>query len=243
MTSRRDPFFSFIFPFLLFSTLINGKVLNYHLIVKKIPGNPDGFPRPVIGFFNENGSFFGDRPFPGPLLRGKLGDVFNVTIQNELMEEIISIHFHGLRMLNNPWMDGTASITQCPISPHSSFIYQFELKQTGTFWYHSHISAQYGDGLLGPLIIDYPYDTLDPIKQTFQYSSEHIFILQDWFHETNSDLLVRYVGTYGIFPNFRPDYPCISFFTHKKTFSFILLKINNLKRANSGTFTEWTWSI
>jgi iron transport multicopper oxidase len=61
---------------------------------------------------------------------------------------------------STPWADGAAYITQCPIGPGKSFLYSFgNPDQAGTFWYHSHLSTQYCDGLRGPLII---YDPSDP---------------------------------------------------------------------------------
>lgn len=56
-------------------------------------------------------------------------------------------------------MDGSAYVTQCPIAPGNSFLYNFTAgHQVGTFWYHSHYGAQYCDGLRGPLIIRDPED-------------------------------------------------------------------------------------
>ena len=58
------------------------------------------------------------------------------------------------------WADGAAFVNQCPISANNSFTYTFTAAdQAGTFWYHSHYSTQYCDGLRGPLVI---YDPDDP---------------------------------------------------------------------------------
>ena len=62
-------------------------------------------------------------------------------------------------------MDGSAYVTQCPIAPGNSFLYNFTTgHQVGTFWYHSHYGAQYCDGLRGPLII---YDPDDPYRLSY----------------------------------------------------------------------------
>lgn len=53
-------------------------------------------------------------------------------------------------------MDGTNGITECPIAPGASKTYTFLLTQFGTSWYHSHYSAQYGDGVLGAIVIAGP---------------------------------------------------------------------------------------
>ncbi|KAI6041857.1 Cupredoxin [Pisolithus marmoratus] len=62
-------------------------------------------------------------------------------------------------------MDGTAFVTQCPIAPGNSFLYNFAVpNQAGTFWYHSHFHLQYCEGLRGPLIV---YDPLDPYSNLY----------------------------------------------------------------------------
>ncbi|KAK0194807.1 hypothetical protein F5146DRAFT_897461, partial [Armillaria mellea] len=56
--------------------------------------------------------------------------------------------------------DGTAFVTGSLISHNNSFLYIFNAgDQAGTFWYRSHQSTQYCEGLRGPMII---YDPLDP---------------------------------------------------------------------------------
>ena len=87
-------------------------------------------------------------------------------------------HWHGLFQRRTNWADGADSVTQCPIIPRESFLYNFTVPNQsvfflghfcqastgslscfqGTFWYHSHFQAQYCDGLRGALIIDDPND-------------------------------------------------------------------------------------
>jgi len=54
------------------------------------------------------------------------------------------------------WMDGVPGVTQCPIPPGGSFTYTFTADLYGTSWYHSHYSAQYAGGLVGPMVIHGP---------------------------------------------------------------------------------------
>jgi len=58
------------------------------------------------------------------------------------------------------WHNGVgAFVNQCPIAANHSFLYNFKTNgQAGTFWYHSHLSTQYCDGLRGPLVIYDPHD-------------------------------------------------------------------------------------
>ena len=53
-------------------------------------------------------------------------------------------------------MDGTNGVTECPLAPGASKVYTFQATQYGTFWYHSHHSAQYGNGIFGPIVINGP---------------------------------------------------------------------------------------
>jgi FtsP/CotA-like multicopper oxidase with cupredoxin domain len=64
-----------------------------------------------------------------------------------------AIHWHGIDQKNTTWADGVAAVTQCGLPPGQSFTYQFTIdNQRGTFWWHSHLSVQYTDGLFGPLV-------------------------------------------------------------------------------------------
>ncbi|KAH0590047.1 hypothetical protein H2248_000223 [Termitomyces sp. 'cryptogamus'] len=93
-----------------------------------------------------------------------------------------SIHWHGILQHRTPWADGVSFVTQCPIAPNDSFLYDFTVPdQAGTYWYHSHLSTQYCDGLRGPLII---YDPHDPYKKLYDVDDESTIItLADWYHE------------------------------------------------------------
>ncbi|CAF3634583.1 unnamed protein product [Rotaria sp. Silwood1] len=198
-------FIRFIFCLLLFydDLVVETALVEYDFIVRSIPSNPDGYPRSVTIMHHANSSWDVDRPFPGPLIRAKSGDRLRIHITNMLRDQGTAIHFHGLHMINNPWADGTAHITQCAINPHEKFTYEFNVTQTGTFWYHSHNAQQYADGLIGPIIIDH-----DGIEQRYDYgSNDYIIMLQEWYHETWSDIMTAYQGPYGAYRGNIPVYP------------------------------------
>ncbi len=70
------------------------------------------------------------------------------------MDRTSSFHVHGFVFVSQPWMDGVAMITQCPILPGSSFTYRFLVQnKAGSYWYHSHVGAQVGDGAFGSFIV------------------------------------------------------------------------------------------
>jgi FtsP/CotA-like multicopper oxidase with cupredoxin domain len=90
---------------------------------------------------------------PGPLLRFRKGDKVSIGVDNAL-PELTTVHWHGLRVPNA--MDGVPFVTQPPIEPGASFLYQFELKDSGTYWYHPHQKSfeQVGRGMFGALIVE-----------------------------------------------------------------------------------------
>ncbi|KAK2758386.1 hypothetical protein FQN54_004236 [Arachnomyces sp. PD_36] len=129
---------------------------------------PDGFSRLVMAV---NGQF------PGPTIRAGWGDTLRIHVTNSLQDNGTSIHWHGIRQVNTNDQDGVSGITECPLAPGDTKTYEFLCTQFGTSWYHSHHSAQYGDGILGPMVIDGPasanYDVdLGPMP------------IQDWYYRT-----------------------------------------------------------
>ncbi|KAK0200615.1 laccase lcc5 [Desarmillaria ectypa] len=120
------------------------------------------------------------------LIRGNKGDTFRINVVNQLDNNTIlqstSIHWHGIFQKGTGWADGPAFVSQCPIVKNDSFLYTFDsADQAGTFWYHSHLSTQYCDGLRGPLII---YDPNDPHADLYDVDDDttSILTLSDWYH-------------------------------------------------------------
>ncbi|OBT81539.1 hypothetical protein VE02_09799 [Pseudogymnoascus sp. 03VT05] len=89
------------------------------------------------------------------------------------------------------WMDGTSGISKCPIPPGRSFTYDFLIDgQYGSYWYHSHYSTQYTDGMVGPLIIHAPEEA--EVRKL--YDHDEVIMLQDWYHDESKDLLPAYLA-------------------------------------------------
>jgi CopA family copper-resistance protein len=108
---------------------------------------------------------------PAPLLRLKEGQNVRISVDNRLDEDT-SIHWHGLIV---PFqMDGVPGISFPGIRARSSFTYEFPVRQSGTYWYHSHSGLQEQLGHYGPIVID-PAGP-DPIA----YDREHVIVLSDW---------------------------------------------------------------
>ena len=80
-----------------------------------------------------------NQQIPAPVLRFKEGDRAIIKVKNNMDVET-SIHWHGLLLPNN--MDGVPYVTYLPIKPGETFIYEFDIRQAGTYWYHSHTMLQ-----------------------------------------------------------------------------------------------------
>ncbi|MDL5054993.1 multicopper oxidase domain-containing protein [Oscillatoria laete-virens NRMC-F 0139] len=108
---------------------------------------------------------------PGPMIRVTEGDRVRVVFTNEL-PEATTVHFHGNTLTNA--MDGVPNVTQNPVEPGETFVYEFTASPSGTFWYHSHLNTdtQIGLGLYAPLIIDpaQPETTLPDVDVTLMLS-------------------------------------------------------------------------
>jgi FtsP/CotA-like multicopper oxidase with cupredoxin domain len=91
---------------------------------------------------------------PGPELRFKQGERLRIDVENALGADT-TVHWHGVRVPNA--MDGVPHLTQLPIKANGGrFIYEFELRDAGTYWYHPHLGSpeQVARGLYGALIIE-----------------------------------------------------------------------------------------
>lgn len=88
---------------------------------------------------------------PGPLIRLKEGQTVRLNVTN-MLDTDTSIHWHGLLL---PFqMDGVPGISFPGIKPGQTFAYEFPVRQSGTYWYHSHSGLQEQQGHYGPMIID-----------------------------------------------------------------------------------------
>ncbi len=108
---------------------------------------------------------------PGPTLRWREGDRVKICVTNNLKEET-SIHWHGIVLPST--MDGSPGFDSVGIKPGETFEYEFDVKQNGTYWYHSHSGMQEQTGLSGAIIIA-PKEP-DPVV----YDRDFIVMLSDW---------------------------------------------------------------
>lgn len=107
---------------------------------------------------------------PGPEIRLKKGERMRALVTNHLSSST-SVHWHGMPIPNG--MDGVPGLTQSPINPGQTFLYDWKAPVSGTYWYHSHSGIQNDRGLYGPLIIE-------PKRETLSYDREYTLMMDDW---------------------------------------------------------------
>lgn len=156
------------------------RVVEYKWEATWVNAAPDGYTRPVIGINNA---------WPCPEIRAKKGDTIKVVLKNGLGNQTTGIHFHGINQISTAWMDGPSLVTQCPVPPGSTIVYQFLADEAGTYWWHSHNLGQYPDGMRGPLIVE---DTHDPFKRC--YDKEYTLLISDWYHNDSISLARKFLS-------------------------------------------------
>lgn len=115
---------------------------------------------------------------PGPTLRFTDGEDVTIRVTNRLDEDT-SIHWHGLLLPGE--MDGVPGLNGFPgIKPGETFSYRFQIRQTGTYWYHSHSKGQEQDGMYGSIVI------APKGKEPVPTERDYVVLLSD-FHEEDAD--------------------------------------------------------
>lgn len=107
---------------------------------------------------------------PGPTLYFTEGDLARIRVHNN-MDVSTSIHWHGL--LVPPAMDGVPTITQPAIKPGATFTYEIPIRQSGTYWYHSHSGLQEQRGLYGSIVIA-------PRQEQIRVDHDRVVLFSDW---------------------------------------------------------------
>tara|TARA_R110002072_G_scaffold243682_1_gene402770 strand:- start:110189 stop:112327 length:2139 start_codon:yes stop_codon:yes gene_type:complete len=145
--------------------------VHYELVISEQQASPAGTPTPVLMV---NGSS------PGPVLRFTEGDTAYITVKNHLVDEETSIHWHGLLLPNV--MDGVPYLTTKPIPPGGEHKFEFTLRQSGTYWYHSHTGLQEQRGVQGAIVIE-------PREPDVAFDREHVVVLGDWTNENPTTVM------------------------------------------------------
>ena len=144
---------------------------DFDLLIGETAVNITGNPRTAMTI---NGGI------PGPLLRWREGDTVTLRVRNKLKDDT-SIHWHGILLPAN--MDGVPGLSFHGIEPGGMYVYQFKVRQNGTYWYHSHSGLQEQSGVYGPLVID----AKEP--EPFEYDRDYVVMLTDWSDEDAAGLM------------------------------------------------------
>ena len=162
---KRLTYFLMCFLFcILTGTPVYADFIEYDLTISQQQINITGISVPAMTI---NGAI------PGPTLRFKEGDLARIHVHNDMAVET-SIHWHGI--LVPPGMDGVPYISFPPIAPGSTFTYEFPIRQSGTYWYHSHTSLQEQSGVYGSIVIE-------PEKSSIKPKRDYVVLLADWTDE------------------------------------------------------------
>ncbi|KAF5476228.1 hypothetical protein F2P56_007961 [Juglans regia] len=134
--------------------------------------------------------------FPGPTLYAREDDNVLVKVVNHVKYNV-TIHWHGIRQLRTGWSDGPAYITQCPIQPGQSYVYNFTITgQRGTLLWHAHIlwlrATVHGALVILPKL-GVPYPFPKPHK-------EIVVVLAEWW-KSNTEAVINQALKGGLAPN------------------------------------------
>ena len=135
----------------------------FHLVAE--PVKQEIFPGRVVDLWGYNGSA------PGPTIQVTQGDRVRIIVDNHL-PEATSMHWHGFDIPND--MDGAPGSSQDPIAPGGRFVYEFNLNQEGTYFYHSHMAMQEMMGMIGAFIM-HPREAHKP-----RVDKDYAIILQEY---------------------------------------------------------------
>jgi hypothetical protein len=163
-------FVVFIF-FIIFTHIpIQAAIVEYKLTITPQEVNITGKPTLAMTI---NGSI------PGPTLRFKEGDTAHIHVRNQMDVET-SIHWHGV--LVPPNMDGVPYVSFPPIMPGATFTYEFPIRHSGTYWYHSHTGLQEQKGVYGAIVIE-------PHEVDRKADRDYVVMLSDWTDEDTHEVL------------------------------------------------------
>ncbi|MCO1619599.1 copper resistance system multicopper oxidase [Pseudomonas putida] len=144
---------------------------HFELFIGQTPVNITGRPRTALTVNNS---------LPGPLLRWREGDTVTLRVRNRLAQDT-SIHWHGIILPAN--MDGVPGLSFAGIEPGGDYLYQFTLRQSGTYWYHSHSGLQEQAGVYGAIVIE-PRE-----PETHRYQRDHVLLFSDWSDQAPEHLM------------------------------------------------------
>ena len=156
---------------------------------------------------------------PAPTLYFTEGDTAVIRVHN-LMHHETSLHWHGLLLPNKE--DGVPYLTTAPVRPGTTYTFTFPLKQSGTYWYHSHTMLQEQIGIYGPIVIQ-------PRKKIFPVDKDVALLFSDWTNEKPGEVL----------KTLRRNDPASEWYAIKKGYPQSLDKL--LQHRSWAERVKWGW--
>lgn len=152
-----------------YPTVLSGT--EFDLTIGEMPVNFTGHKRLAIAVNSQ---------VPAPILRWREGDTVTLRVRNT-MPVTSSIHWHGILL---PFrMDGVPGLSFPGIAPGGTFTYRFQVRQTGTYWYHSHSGLQEQRGLYGPIVVE----ARDGAR--IRADRDYVLLLSDWTDQNPDTIL------------------------------------------------------
>ena len=141
-------------------------VKEFHLVPQAVEREfLPGYKMNVWGF---NGSM------PGPTIEVTQGDRVRIVVTNELPEPT-TVHWHGFELPVQ--YDGSHTMTQNDIKPGETYVYEFDIHEYGTFWYHTHVAMQETHGMVGWMIVHPGKPVGPPVDRDFGLLFQNFSIL------------------------------------------------------------------
>ena len=175
---------------------------------------------------------------PGPILRCREGETVTLRVRNTL-DAMSAIHWHGILLPAN--MDGVPGLSFHGIEPGGEYLYRFTVKQSGTYWYHSHSSLQEQAGVYGALIVD-PRE-----PEPFAYERDYVVLLSDWTDLDPHRLFARlkkrsdydnlYKRTVGDFLRDAREHGLSATLADRKAWGAMRMSPTDLADVNGNTYT------
>lgn len=151
----------------------NAELIEYNLEINNKTVNFTGKEKMAISVNNS---------IPGPVLYFKEGDTARINVTNK-MDVNTSVHWHGILLPNRE--DGVSYLTTPPITPGMTYTYQFPIKHSGTYWYHSHTGLQEQKGVYGAIVIE-PKEPRTDIEMP---DIDQVIVLSDWTDQNPHEVL------------------------------------------------------
>ena len=141
---------------------MNGGVKEFHLVAEPVVREvTPGFKARLWGYNGQS---------PGPTIEVVEGDRVRIFVTNKLPEHT-SVHWHGQHLPNG--MDGVSGLTQPPIQPGKTWVYEFVAERPGTFMYHPHADemTQMAMGMMGFWVTHPrgPHPLIDAVDRDFVF--------------------------------------------------------------------------